>query len=281
VILAGQPVVAAMRQAARALKREGVPDAQGDVRWLMAEALGTGRDRLILAELDELTEGQASTFSELVQRRMAREPVSRILGRRNFYGRDFRITPYVLDPRPETEILVEQALREPFSEILDLGTGSGCIALTLLAERPEATAIATDISPDALDTAGANAAALGLLGRVHFERSDWFDCVGGTYDLIVSNPPYIAPDEILTLAPEVERCDPKIALFDTADGLTAYRRIAAQAPAHLKPNGRLLVEIGPTQAAAVTALFEAAGLADILTHPDLDGRDRVVAARRP
>lgn len=269
----------AMHTAAAFLTRQGVPDAGRDVRYLMAAALGIERDRLILHEHDELSAEARGVFDGFVTARLGREPVARILGERLFYGRSFKVTPYVLDPRPETETLIEVALSEPFSEVLDLGTGSGCIALTLLAERPEATAIATDISPDAIETAGANAVRLRVLGRVHFERSDWFEAVGGTFDLIVSNPPYIHPEEMRDLAPEVERFDPKIALTDSVDGLSAYRRIAAQAPAHLSPGGRLIVEIGPTQGEAVSGLFRAAGLTDVVIHKDLDGRDRVVAGR--
>lgn len=276
----GRTVGAALREAARDLSGQGIPDAGGDVRRLMADALGIARDRLLIAEGEVLPPDASEVFARHVAARSGREPVSRILGRRAFYGRDFKVTPHVLDPRPETEVLVALALAEPFAELLDLGTGSGCIALTLLAESAGARGLATDISVDALETAAENAVRLGVADRVRFARSDWFEAVDGSYDLIVSNPPYIAPDELPDLAPEVARFDPEIALFDTADGLTAYRFIAAQAGAHLSPGGRLLVEIGPTQGAAVSAMFRAAGLADVAVHPDLDGRDRVVAARK-
>lgn len=268
-----------MRQAARLLRQQGVPDAERDVRILAAEALGIQRDRVMLEQQAEMPAEALRRFDRFVDARIAREPVSRIIGRRNFYGRDFKVTPHVLDPRPETEVLVELALANPFEMLLDLGTGSGCIALTLLAERPEAFANATDISPDALDTAEANAACLGVLGRIHFEVSDWFAAVDGTFDLIVSNPPYIDPREIGTLEPEVVNYDPKIALFGTSDGLSAYRVIARNAGSHLAAGGRLLVEIGPTQSAAVMELFLAAGLENVQVHSDLDGRDRVVSAR--
>ena len=271
----------AMQQAASLLARQGIPDAGRDVRYLMAAALGISRDRLILQEPEALEPGPHSTFDRFVAARLGREPVSRILGVRAFYGREFKVTPYVLDPRPETETLIDLALDEPFTSVLDLGTGSGCIALTLLAERSEATAIATDISQDALETAGANAVRLNVLGRVHFELSDWFQAVGGKFDLIVSNPPYIHPNELCELLPEVERCDPKIALTDSLDGLSAYRTIASNAMDHLVPGGRLLVEIGPTQAEAVSGYFRAAGLEDVRIHADLDGRDRVIASRAP
>ena len=269
----------ALRLSSRFLKAQGIPDAARDCRILMADALGIAMDRLTLHTEDPLEPEVDRVFNAHVVRRLGREPVSRILGRRAFYGRTFSVTSYVLDPRPETEALIDLALEFPFSDLLDLGTGSGCIAITLLAERPEAVAIATDISPFALETAAENAATLGVADRIHFETSDWFQAVGGTYDLIVSNPPYIHPDEILDLAPEVEQCDPKIALFDTEDGLSAYRRIAAGARAHLATGGRLLVEIGHMQGEAVSEIFRAAGLEDVTVHPDLDGRDRVVSAR--
>lgn len=271
----------AMQAAAALLAQNGIPNAGQDVRYLMAAALGISRDRLTLHEREEQAPDSRITFDNYVAARLGREPVSRILGVRNFYGRDFKVTPYVLDPRPETETLIELALQEPFAEVLDLGTGSGCIAVTLLAECATATAIATDISPDALETAGTNAALNGVLGRLHLEKSNWFEAVGGRFDLIVSNPPYIHPAQLRDLEPEVERCDPKIALTDNVDGLSAYRSIARHAPEHLVPGGRLMVEIGPSQGTDVSTLFKGAGLEDVRVHPDLDRRDRVVAARAP
>jgi release factor glutamine methyltransferase len=203
------------------------------------------------------------------------------VGARAFWGREFRVTRDVLDPRPETETLVALALAEPFARVLDLGTGSGCILVTLLAERPGAQGVGTDISPQALLIAGENAARHGVEGRVVLTPSDWFADIGGRYDLIVSNPPYIAEGEMAGLAPEVRDFEPRGALTDEGDGLGAYRVLAAGAPGHLAPGGRLLVEIGPTQGAAVSRLFAEAGLERVAVHPDLDGRDRVVAARRP
>lgn len=165
--------------------------------------------------------------------------------------------------------------------MLDLGVGSGCILITLLAERSSATGLGVDLSEAACLQASANAVAHGVQDRAEIQRSDWFENIGGHFDLIVSNPPYIALDEMDGLSPEVREHEPRLALTDEADGLDAYRRIAAGAPDHLVPGGRLLVEIGPTQAQAVGALFDAAGLADIRVVPDLDGRDRVVGARMP
>ena len=218
-------------------------------------------------------------YPHYIKDRLDRRPVSRILGEREFWGRCFKVTEATLDPRPETETLVELALAEPFSQVLDLGTGTGCILISLLAERPDATGVGTDISDQAVLVAGDNAERHEVADRLILPLSGWFDSIGGRFDLIVSNPPYIAGEEMSTLEPEVRDHDPRIALTDGGDGLSAYRAIAAGAPDHLTAGGRLLVEIGPTQAGAVTGLFRAAGLEDITVHPDLDGRDRVVSGR--
>ncbi len=267
----------ALREATLRLQAAGVEGAGRDARRLLAHALGVAPDVLAGRLSDPVPAG----FDALVARRAAREPVSHITGRRAFHGRDFRVTPEVLDPRPETEALVDLALARPFARVLDLGTGSGCILVTLLAERPGATGVGTDISPAALLVAGANAAAHGVADRLVLPLSDWFADIGGRFDLIVSNPPYIAAAEMAGLAPEVRDFEPALALTDGGDGLSAYRAIAAGARDHLVPGGRLLVEIGAAQGAAVAAIFEAAGLERVRRHPDLDGRDRVVFAEAP
>lgn len=253
------------RNEARAfLAAAGVPDPATDARRLW-----------------DFATGDVELYRDAVARRAKRVPVSQITGRRAFWTSEFRVTPDVLDPRPETEALICLALTEPFTRVLDLGTGSGCILLSLLKERPTATGVGTDISAAAVLVAGENAERMGVTKRVVLPLSNWFDDVGGQFDLIVSNPPYIAAEEMAGLAPEVRDHEPRAALTDEGDGLTAYRKIAAGAPDHLKPGGRLIVEIGPTQAAAVKALFAAAGLEDAAVHPDLDGRDRVVSAKAP
>jgi len=266
-------------RAAGELRAAGIASPERDARWLMAACLGVERDRLTLFLKDPLSSETEFFYPHYIRDRLDRKPVSKILGQREFWGRDFKITGDVLDPRPETEILVKIALDGTFADVLDLGTGSGCILVTLLAERPEAVGVGTDISDKALLVAGENAERLGVADRLILPVSDWFADVGGRYGLIVSNPPYIAAAEMAALAPEVRDHEPRAALTDEADGLSAYRRIAAGAPDYLRPGGRLLVEIGPTQAAAVSALFGGAGLEEIRVHPDLDGRDRVVAAR--
>ena len=268
----------ALRAATERLAAAGVDSPARDARVLAAHVLGLAADALIFEGGRELDAPEVSALEEAVAARARRQPVSQITGRRLFWGRSFRVTPDVLDPRPETEILVGQALSGPLARVLDLGTGTGCILLTLLAERPEATGLGLDLSPAALDVARGNAAILGLEGRARFAASDWYQAVDGPYDLIVSNPPYIAADEMAQLSPEVRDWEPDLALTPGGDGLDAYRAIAAGAPAHLSPGGRLMVEIGPTQAQAVAALFSAAGLTDIVVTQDLDGRDRVVSA---
>ena len=271
----------ALREAAARLQATGIEGAARDARRLLAHALGVAPDVLAGRLGDTVPEAALAAFDALVARRAAREPVSPLTGARAFWGREFLVTMDVLDPRPETETLVALALAQPFSRVLDLGTGSGCILVTLLAERPEATGVGTDVSPEALMIAGQNAARHGVVDRVVLPLSDWFMDIGGRFDLIVSNPPYIAAGEMAGLAPEVRDHEPRLALTDEGDGLGAYRVIGNSARDRLTPGGRILVEIGPTQGAAVSRLFEAGGLERVAVHPDLDGRDRIVSARRP
>ena len=194
----------------------------------------------------------------------------------------FRVTDDVLDPRPETELLVEKALEVPaFSRVLDLGTGTGCILGSLLAERPQATGVGIDVSPEALEVASDNLAALNVADRVQLFRSDWFSEVTGEFDLIVSNPPYIANDDIAALQPEVRLWEPSRSIMGGADGLEAYRRIAAGLMAHLSPDGRVVLEIGASQAQEVCMMFKTTCGLDSRVHKDLAGHDRVVCLWRP
>lgn len=270
----------ALRAAIPRLQAAGIPDAPRDARALLAHAAAIPPDRLTLHLADPLTAEAQAAFATAITRRANREPVSHITGTRLFWGRPFRVTPDTLDPRPETEILVEAALAEPFLKLLDLGTGTGCILLSCLASMPMAQGIGTDIHQPTLTIAEDNARALNLSTRARFLLSDWFTAIPGRFDLIVSNPPYIAEDDMAALSPEVLH-EPRRALTPGGDGLAAYRAIAKGAPARLMPGGRLLVEIGPTQGPAVAALFTAQGLTDIHILADLDGRDRVVTARKP
>ncbi|UWQ20823.1 peptide chain release factor N(5)-glutamine methyltransferase [Jannaschia sp. W003] len=262
----------ALARARVRLAAAGVPDPFTDARRLLQHHAGT------LFDVDPVPDPEG--FEALVARRAAREPVSHILGRRDFWRHAFRVTADVLDPRPETERLVEAALERPFRRVLDLGTGSGCILLSLLAERTDATGLGTDVSDAALAVARGNADALGLRARAEFARADWLDGIDGAFDLVVSNPPYVAEAEMAALAPELG-FEPRGALTPGGDGLGAYRRIAAEAPARMTPGARLLLEIGPTQAAAVSELLAAAGFARIAVLDDLDGRNRVVRGEKP
>lgn len=280
-MIAALTAAQAMVAATARLRAAGVDDPARDARVLLAHAARIEASRVTLIAPEELSPEIAERYEQLVSLRAIRVPVSHLLGEREFYGRRFRVSRDVLDPRPETEALIEAALSQPFDRVLDLGVGSGCILITLLAERSSATGLGVDLSEAACLQASANAVAHGVQDRAEIQRSDWLENIGGHFDLIVSNPPYIALDEMDDLSPEVREHEPRLALTDEADGLDAYRRIAAGAPDHLVPGGRLLVEIGPTQAQAVGALFDAAGLADIRVVPDLDGRDRVVGARMP
>lgn len=269
---------AALVRAVAALRAAGVPDAAGDARALLAHAAGIAPDRLTLHLPDMADPTALTAFDALIARRVAREPVSHLIGHRLFWGQRFRVTRDVLDPRPETETLVAAALAQPFATVLDLGTGSGAILLSLLAEAPEATGLGTDLSQAALSVAQSNAQSLRLTARARFAQGSWFAPVQGRFDLIVSNPPYIAADEMPDLAPEVRLHEPQMALTPGGDGLDAYRQIALGVMDHLAPRGRVLLEIGPTQGRAVAAMLAAAGLCRISVLPDFDGRDRVVMA---
>lgn len=271
----------ALRLAVPRLAAAGIDGAARDARLLLAHALGIAPDRLTLHLTDEMSAPQARAYEEGLAARVSRQPVAQITGTRLFWGLPFRVTRDTLDPRPETEILVAEALSRPFVKLLDLGTGTGCILLSCLKGMPVAQGTGVDISEAALEVARENSRSLGLEARARFQHSDWFSGVFGSFDLIVSNPPYIAAGEMAALAPEVRDWEPHQALTPGGDGLDAYRAIARGAGARLMPGGRLLVEIGPTQGQAVAALFAAAGLEDIRILPDLDGRDRVVAAAKP
>lgn len=268
-------------EARRVLARAGVPDPATDARRLWDHALRIGGHSGATSSNESQSNATLAIYRDAIERRARREPVSHIVGGRDFWKGWFHVTPAVLDPRPETETLVEVALSEPFDRVLDLGTGSGCILISLLMERTHATGVGTDISEQAVLVAGRNAAEHGLADRLVLPLSDWYDDIGGRFDLIVSNPPYIAVDEMDLLTPEVRLHEPRMALTDEADGLTAYRRIAAGVLDQLTPGGRVLVEIGHTQRAAVIDLFRMAGLEKIEVHADLGGRDRVVMARAP
>jgi len=278
---AAQTAAQAMATAAARLRAAGVEDPARDARLLLAHAARIEASRITLIAPEELSPEIAERYEQLIALRAVRVPVSHLLGTREFYGRSFNVSNDVLDPRPDTETLIEAALSTPFDHVLDLGTGSGCILITLLAERTSASGVGVDLSEAACLQASANAVRHQVQGRAQIAQSNWFGTVEGRFDLIVSNPPYISAEEMTSLSPEVRDHEPRMALTDEGDGLGAYRHIASAAPDFLLPGGRILVEIGPTQAKAVAALMDAAGLTGIRVIPDLDGRDRVVGAQLP
>lgn len=272
----------ALASGAAELAAAGIPDPARDARRLMAAALGVAPDRLTVLANDAVPAEAAAAYARMLAERVRFRPVSQIVGRRTFWGRDFAVSAAVLDPRPETETLIDLALSGgPAARILDIGAGSGAILLTLLAEFPESQGVATDIDPAALAVARGNAERLGVARRAEFVEADWATGVVGRFDLIVSNPPYIAASEVEGLAPDVRDWEPRHALTPGPTGLESYAGIAPALPDLLEPRGRVLLEIGPTQGEAVAAMLARAGLVAVAVHPDLDLRDRVVSASAP
>ncbi|MGB5864453.1 MAG: peptide chain release factor N(5)-glutamine methyltransferase [Sulfitobacter sp.] len=270
-----------MATATAKLRAAGVPDPARDARILLAHAARVDATRVTLIAPEEIAPEISERYDHLIALRAVRVPVSHLVGERAFYGRSFKISREVLDPRPETESLIEAALAAPFERVLDLGTGSGCILVTLLAERPMTTGVGADLSEGACLQASANAVLHGVAERAQIIQSDWLASVEGRFDLIVSNPPYLAQGEMADVAPELALHEPAMALTDFADGLSVYRLLAAHAQGYLTAQGRVLAEIGWQQGAAVRAIFEAAGWAGVAILPDMDGRDRVICAQNP
>lgn len=273
-----------LRLARQKLTASKIEDAALDARILVEHFTGTSRSDAI-ARPDTVLEVQAEAAVEAaLERRCAGEPVHRILGFREFYGLDLSLSAETLEPRPDTEILIDAVLpfmrevvaREGACRVADLGTGTGAIALALLANVPEATAIGVDISQDALATAARNAANLGLSARFTALRSDWFSQIKGRFHVIASNPPYIRSQDIIGLQAEVRLFDPARALDGGEDGLHPYRIIAAEAKAHLEEGGIAAVEIGSTQRADVSSIFAGEGFRLLKARQDLAGNDRVL-----
>lgn len=269
------------------LESKGSQSARLDTELLLARALRTGRVQLYLRMDQPLMPRELDDFRDLVRRRAVMEPVAYILGRRDFFKITLNVTPAVLVPRPETEVLVDAVLEElaedTSARLLDIGTGSGAIALALLHEREKLTAVATDVSAEALEVARGNAEELGLSDRVELREGSLFDLLneGEAFDIVASNPPYIAEAEMDGLMPDVRKFEPRDALTPGGDGLSVIRELIEGAGEWTKPGGRLLVEIGAGQGEAAFSLAEAAGdWQDIEVRRDLAGLDRVLIARR-
>jgi release factor glutamine methyltransferase len=270
------------------LRQAGIETPELDARVLLCHAACLSYETYIAHAREALPAYSALRLERAIARRLDREPVARITGAREFYGRSFILGKDTLDPRPDTETLIEAALdlvrergwQEKPLKLLDLGTGTGCILVTLLAELPYAVGLGTDLSPGALAIAAANARGQRVASRASFAAADWLDGVSGKFDLILSNPPYLAEGEIAGLAKEVAAHDPRLALDGGPEGLEAYRRIAERARDMLTKDGRLLVEIGPGQGEDVAAIFARAGLTPERGNGrrDLAGRPRVVVA---
>jgi len=279
---------ALLRESRDRLAAAGIADAALDARLIVEHFTATDRTDAAARPEREIPAPAAAAVRAALVRRLGGEPVHRIIGRRGFYGLDLELSPATLEPRPDTEALVDRlvprlaeiAREHGTCRILDLGTGTGAIALALLSQVPEAVATGVDVDRRAVETALRNAAANGLSGRFEGRVSDWFSNVSGKFHAIVSNPPYIETEDMAELPPEVRLFDPPRALDGGADGLEAYRAIAAGAAGFLEPDGLIGVEIGHRQREAAAAVFAAAGFALAEAAKDLAGRDRVLVFRR-
>jgi release factor glutamine methyltransferase len=265
------------------LAAAGIGTAALDARLLLQAALGASHEEIVADPSRVASHTEQQRFLAMVARRSRLEPVSRILGEREFFGRSFLLSPSTLDPRPETELLVEEGLaqlpRDVPARILDLGTGSGAIVISLLAEREGWTGVATDLAAGALETTRRNAERHQVGERIELVQGSWFQGVRGVFDLIVSNPPYIAHGDIATLDVAVRDHDPHLALDGGPDGLESYRRIAEQAGRHLSRRGAIAVEIGQGQETEIVNIFLDRGLAPLAARKDLAGIVRVVTFR--
>lgn len=246
-----------------------------EARILLSHASGLSQEYLIGHGDDLIPDEISRKFLALVERRKALEPIAYIIGKKEFYGRDFKVTKDVLIPRPDSETLIEAVLQDADDgvSILELGVGSGCLILTLLSEIKDATALGVDISQAALEVASENAIALGAKDRCEFLLSNWFQSVEGKYDIIISNPPYIEEDEKSIMSEETLKHEPNLALFG---GLAPYRVIASESHKFLAENGRIYVEIGVSQESKITGIFQANGYKVIGKYRDIEQRMRVM-----
>jgi release factor glutamine methyltransferase len=281
-------VARAIDSAIQSLQAAGIATPRLDAELLLRHVLGWDQASLITRAAEPVPPAAAELYAQAIAQRSLRRPLQHLTGVQAFWRHEFLVTPDVLIPRPETELLVETALQllrdVPRPVIVDVGTGSGCIALSLAAERPDAEVHAIDISPAALRVARGNATRLGLGGRVHFHEGDLLQPVAsrrGAVDLVVSNPPYVPVEEWRNLQPEVRDHDPRLALVPPEGVSALYRRLATQAAAILRPGGGLLVEIGRGAETETREILTAAGFVGIGALPDLQGIPRVVSGAAP
>ena len=261
------------------LSGSGIEGAARDARILTAKALGTPISELSLKINEQVPEKIIADLEKLTLRRIDKEPISKILGKREFWGRSFSINKKVLDPRADTETLIEFVIEKPVKSVLELGTGSGAIAVTLACEWKHVHLTAVDISEDAISMAKINAEKFNVQNKIHFLKSDWFETVRGSFDLIISNPPYIGLVEQDEIAAEVIKYDPEIALFAGRDGLEAYKRIIPNLTKFLNPDGLVILETSASQSYQVKNMMNAVGFIDAKIVKDLSGKDRLVAAK--
>ncbi|WP_160011779.1 peptide chain release factor N(5)-glutamine methyltransferase [Rhizobium sp. 18055] len=281
---AGTTVSQLLAEARRRFTEGGIDDPAADARVLIAGLLDLTTTEMLTRGGDPVDVEDAARIEAAIERRLAHEPVHRILGEREFYGLPLSLSAETLEPRPDTEILVDTMLpylrdlatRDGHIHILDMGTGTGAICLALLSECPEASGVGSDISADALRTAQSNARRNGLQDRFEAIQSNWFEDIHGSFHAIVSNPPYIATSVVDTLAPEVTKFDPAAALDGGSDGLDAYRSIARDAARFMQPDGVIGVEIGYDQQADVTGVFATAGFKCLESVKDYGQNDRVL-----
>jgi release factor glutamine methyltransferase len=277
-------IASCLADGARRLSEAGVPDARREARLILAHSLGI--EPVAILGYPERPVDDAGPYQDLIARRAAREPLSHLTGRREFWSLEFEVTPATLDPRADSETLVEAALaaipdRQTAINILDFGVGTGCLLLALLSERPSATGVGVDIDEDALAVARRNATRLGFSARATFVRGDWGESLAGPFDLIIANPPYIPAGDIASLQPEVAQYEPRRALDGGPDGLAAYRRLGPEIVALLKPGGLAVLEFGVGQGVDVAQLMSAESLMVQGFSADLAGHDRCLTLRKP
>lgn len=273
----------AVHWAAQQMAQAGLPDGRREARLLVAQALKIPQQTILMDGGRALDDAQADAVAAMVLRRCQREPLSRIVGERGFWTLDLGLNADTLDPRPDTETLVEAVIelcpdRQAPLRLVDFGTGTGCILLALLSEYPNARGLGVDLAPGAVDMAQQNAQRNGLAERASFQQGDWAAGLTGPFDVIVSNPPYIATHEMAALEPEVTQYDPQRALVSGDSGYECYETLIPQLPAILAPGGVIALEVGHTQAVKVGELLQNAGFAQITVRPDLAGIARCVIA---